>query len=706
VVDQLEDLFAAGYTAELQRQYIAALVALIRCQQVFVIATLRSDFYAYFQQFSELSALARDGGRFDLQAPTREDLGNMIRLPAAAAGLRFERDSRSGRRLDEALVDAAAASSEPLPLLGHVLSQMYRKQLARKDGLLEWSDYRDLGELEGALNNHAETVFRELGDDEQEAFDFVMRHLVSFGSGEGGVRRTVLYRDLVSSPQFDHRQKAGAKGLVDSFVKEELFSAETGLKKEIAISISQEVLVRRWTRARLWLAEDQGFLRMRDRLDANVKLWLSRDGQCEDLLGPQFGIADAETLLRHFRAALSRTQIDYIQKMLAKKRRGRVRNTILLTVGAGLAVLATAAGVLRYNTNIRRRSVAELARFEQRIEQLVKGQGSGEASPVHQANKKPPTTQNADFSLKEGTALGTQLALETQLKKAEEKAQLAQQNADLVTAQRSAMEAELKKAEEKAQLAQQNADLVTAQRSAMEAELKKAEEKVQAAQQNADVTSAQRGAMEAELKKAADKVQEVQQSADLAVMQRNDMEAELKKTREQLSKADETGQTAQKSADVAANQTKSAPAPSITPSPESTSADPQDETNSKASDDKQVLKKFVLDYLQTISNDDVSTQESYFARRVTYYDQGVISLRKVQEAKESYDREWPTRDWKSQGEPEIHPSANPKIYEVLQPFTWAISDGLRSDQGSATLYLRIWKNSKGEFHIVHIERRL
>jgi hypothetical protein len=83
----------------------------------------------------------------------------------------------------------------------------------------------------------------------------------------------------------------------------------------------------------------------------------------------------------------------------------------------------------------------------------------------------------------------------------------------------------------------------------------------------------------------------------------------------------------------------------------------------------------------------------------------VISLRKVQEAKETYDREWPNRDWKPNGEAEIHPSANPRMYEVLQPFTWTASDGSRTDQGSATLYLRIWKNSKGEFHIVHIERR-
>ena len=56
--------------------------------------------------------------------------------------------------------------------------------------------------------------------------------------------------------------------------------------------------------------------------------------------------------------------------------------------------------------------------------------------------------------------------MEAQLKQAEEKAQLAQQSADLAATQRSAMEAQLKQAEEKAQLAQQSADLATTQRSA------------------------------------------------------------------------------------------------------------------------------------------------------------------------------------------------------------------------------------------------
>jgi len=299
--------------------------------------------------------------------------------------------------------------------------------------------------------------------------------------------------------------------------------------------------------------------------------------------------------------------------------------------------------------------------------------------------------QNADL------ATSQRSALEAEFKKAQDNAQAAQQNADLATSQRSALEAELKKAEEKAQAAQQIADLPTSQRSTLEADLKKAEEKAQAAQQIADLASGQRSAMETELKMAEQRAELAQQTADLATSQRKAMETELKKARQRLNEAEET-----ESSDSGTNQPKSEPTPSTAISAASTPADPHAGEN--ASGDEQALKKFVLDYLQTVASDDVSTQENFFSHRVTYYNQGVISLRKVQEAKQSYDREWPKRDWKPKGEPEIRPSANPKMYEVFQPFTWTASDGSRTDQGSATLHFRIFKNSNGQFHIVHIER--
>jgi hypothetical protein len=102
------------------------------------------------------------------------------------------------------------------------------------------------------------------------------------------------------------------------------------------------------------------------------------------------------------------------------------------------------------------------------------------------------------------------------LKQAEEKAQLAQQSAELAATQRSAMEAQLKQAEEKAQLAQQSAELAATQRSAMEAQLKQTEEK---AQQSAELALRQRNAMEVQLKRAEEKAQLAQEIADLVSAQ-------------------------------------------------------------------------------------------------------------------------------------------------------------------------------------------
>ncbi len=370
----------------------------------------------------------------------------MIRFPADAAGLRFERDPETSRSLDETLVEAAMASPEPLPLLEHLLSQLYLRQLDRKDGLLRRSDYRGLGELQGALANHAETVFLTLKRDEQQALKFVIRHLVALGRGEEGLlnRRTVPYRDLVSSSKLNQRQRAGAKGLVDRLIKEGLLSADADPKQELLIRVPQEALLRRWPGVWQWLSKDRHFFRMRDRLDASLKLWLSGGRQTDGLLDRGIGLAEAETLLRDFGSSLSERQIDYIQKSLARqKRRGWVRDNIGLAAIAGLAIFAAVAGVERFTESHRKQGEQDVQRT----------------------------------------------ALETQLKKAEEKAQLAQQTADLATSQRSALETQLKKAEEKAQLAQKNADLATSQRSALETQLEKAQEDARQTRKHVDLTA-------------------------------------------------------------------------------------------------------------------------------------------------------------------------------------------------------------------------
>ena len=71
----------------------------------------------------------------------------MVRLPARAAGLSFEQDPASLRRLDDVLVDAAARCPDALPLLQYALQQLYTERDAH--GQLGFAAYRALGGGEG-----------------------------------------------------------------------------------------------------------------------------------------------------------------------------------------------------------------------------------------------------------------------------------------------------------------------------------------------------------------------------------------------------------------------------------------------------------------------------------------------------------------------------------------------------------------------------
>jgi hypothetical protein len=159
------------------------------------------------------------------------------------------------------------------------------------------------------------------------------------------------------------------------------------------------------------------------------------------------------------------------------------------------------------------------------------------------------------------------------------------------------------------------------------------------------------------------------------------------------------------------NQSQAAvplPTPSVAASLKSTPLEAQTGRSFKASAEEYSLKELVLDYIRTVANDDGSTQERFFAQRVDFYGEGVLSLPRVQASMERYRREWPIRNWEPRGEPEfpkILHSTDPTLYEVLQPLAWTVANGSQHKQGSTTLYVGIRKNDKGEFHIIHIEQR-
>jgi hypothetical protein len=129
---------------------------------------------------------------------------------------------------------------------------------------------------------------------------------------------------------------------------------------------------------------------------------------------------------------------------------------------------------------------------------------------------------------------------------------------------------------------------------------------------------------------------------------------------------------------------------------------------SKPSSEGQSLKELVLDYLRTVAGDDNFAQEHLFGWRVNFYGKGLLPIAGVRASMDRYREEWPVRDWEPEGEPEfpgdLH-AIHPELFEVLQPFSWKVANGSRRKTGRATLYVRIRRDEKGSFHIIHLELR-
>ena len=129
LVDQLEESFTVAKTSADDRDKIACLLKSLACNplsQTWVIATLRSDFYASLAQIPELADLKEGLGQYDFLLPSPAEFGLLVREPATAAGLRFE-VKPAGERLDDALRDEASQDISLLPLLEFTLDELYNR---------------------------------------------------------------------------------------------------------------------------------------------------------------------------------------------------------------------------------------------------------------------------------------------------------------------------------------------------------------------------------------------------------------------------------------------------------------------------------------------------------------------------------------------------------------------------------------------------
>ena len=335
-VDQLEEVFALTDSSADEKGFLAAVAVLSRSARIWVAATLRSDFVHRLETHAELMDCLSHNSPYTLLPPRPDELAEMIREPAKAAGLVWEQ--RDGVSLDQELLRDAVGNPEALPLLEYTLAELYEKRAGR---LLRWADYG--GGLKDALICAADQVVQGVDEAVQRE---VMRELVSVGEDGVATRRYAALRRFPAG--------GAARALLERLVERRLcVTFDQGRGEGPVACLAHEALIRSWPRAQQWLQQEMTLLRLRDEVARDAQLWQYHD-RASDWLGA--GTEKIAAIRRIERAGLmpAGPAADYAQQSRRRNRRNRRLRQAALS---GICMLALLAGIAWW-VALRQRNVA------------------------------------------------------------------------------------------------------------------------------------------------------------------------------------------------------------------------------------------------------------------------------------------------------------------------------------------------------------
>jgi WD40 repeat protein/TPR repeat protein len=391
VLDQLEELFTNELLTPIERQRFIALIAgLVRSGRVWVIATMRKDFWHQADDTPELVHMAEGHGRLELLPPTRTQLGQMIRRPAAAAGVDFEHHPTTDVPLNEIIAEEVAHDAGALPLVSYLLDQLYRRDVLDAQGAaLTFATYQRLGRLEGAIATRAEEVLERCAPDDRHALGSVLFALIQMGTTDGDAERAISRRVALSTFPPGTAQRRLVEALLHSEARLLVSDAEAG--EAPTVRVAHEALITRWARARDFVQDNAEALKIRRRIEERFALWRGLNGTGPDAAGKigrdvnlrarfaawraragrepgllsEIDLIDGQRLLREHRRDTEPDLVDYIERSQTADKRIRSRSVRVLALVAGavtiLALLASGAGLIALQKQHEAEAQAQLA---------------------------------------------------------------------------------------------------------------------------------------------------------------------------------------------------------------------------------------------------------------------------------------------------------------------------------------------------------
>ena len=326
VVDQLDDLFAANVEEEDRAHFASLLAAFVATGRIWVVATLRAALYERFLEENVFKTLKANGADYDLSPPGPVELADIVRNPAQAAGLAFERNAE-GKSLDEQLLDDAAGA-DTLPLLQFTLQRLFEQRLDEGgETRLTFAAYDAIGGLDGAIDRAAEDALKALDATEKEALPRLLRQLavpVNDPAGATPGRSPVTIR---TAPVGEAAPDKATRDLVNALVKARILTDATE-NKVATVRVAHQRVLESWKSAQDIVRSNVDFYRIRSEIDEQRRRWNERARKSELLLQPGLPLAEAEATVARYREELTPDLRAFVA-LSGQRARRRQRLTVL-----------------------------------------------------------------------------------------------------------------------------------------------------------------------------------------------------------------------------------------------------------------------------------------------------------------------------------------------------------------------------------------
>lgn len=323
IADQFEELYTLCQDSEERKIFLDHLLNAVNTVPGFtLVLTLRADFFGEALSYRPLSDALQDA-QVNLGAMNALELETAIEKPAHSLNVQLEPG------LTQRLIDVVLDSPSHLPLLEFTLTQLWQKQ---QQGWLTHQAYADIGGVETALANHAESIYSQLSAADKERVRQILIQLVQPTDYNTDIRRLATSEEIGEANWKLVTQLADARLVVTN--RHEITNIET-------VEIIHEALIKNWRRLQQWMQIDGEFRRWQEQLRVVIKQWENSDKDAGTLLRGK-PLIDAESWLLQRPQDIPPHEQSFINLSLELREREQneknaVKRRIIISLATGFA---------------------------------------------------------------------------------------------------------------------------------------------------------------------------------------------------------------------------------------------------------------------------------------------------------------------------------------------------------------------------------